>query len=1018
MALRFDTYDIPFVGKLDQRTNPRILPPGNFVQLYNVEFYRTGELGKRPGVNLTCSSADGLHVDRFFRWRDQIGVVDGQGSDSVAAQMYLRIPGTADYSPQFTVPAPTIERRPLFHDLSQDIIADVACAGGYTVHVIMCVTDGNVILRVMRDSDGDTVSETILGTVSGNQKSVRAAASGDYVLVTWSGGAANNIRAVWVRCDLNPPTISSLATLATDEETGGACLHDLCGRNTTSPTWVLAYRTSTATLKAALVDNTPATTASVTIGSTETPLALSVENNQTAGGGTTFVNWFANVGGSSAWRYAALNSSFAVAVGSPWDWFASTVVSPRISTVSIRDDGSALLFNSEWAGSADQVPITSWATGTGGGVVGSVQRKRRPWIISDAWRENARHYVWVKDLTRATPVSSAILLEVDGEQDEDTTLAYVAATELPGAQGNHVTEILPSSVSSDGTRMRTAIAGRYVPTENRIGAYEMSARFDHKGRYQNVMFGGSCYMAGGAILQYDGVRAFENGFPQAPVLDGQAVGGSAAWGSTGTVTYVALYESVDAGAERHRSFLGPPLQVEIATATDEVELFFEHCTLSRRFWGPNAVIEDPRVVVTIYRSISPNSDVLHRIFRFESTPAACINDPTILTNGTLTDTGQNITANEPLYTLGGNLENSMAIGGATSLVVHGERLWAAGGSELDVIRISKQFVTGEPAQFALGLELRIPGEEIVGMESLNTTLVAFGKRRIYKIVGDGPNDTGDPSTGWWTVATIDTDVGCSDPRSIVNFPGGIIFRSDRGFYMLGLDMVPEFIGADADILGRTYTDIRSAEVVANKQQVRFYCARPEESRAQTGDTVAIVFDYFEKKWLQWVYTHVGTVADSIYVNGQHHHVTETANWYSEPEDPEDPVYWDAQNWYGARVKTGNNIFSSLHGQKKLGRFMLQGSLVGEHNLLVRFWKDDSLTQEWKLKYANLGASQLYQQRYKPRYGLGQSYAFEIIEEQYSGLEVVVDSAGFRLTGMSASVARVGGLRRMPTYASR
>ena len=76
---------------------------------------------------------------------------------------------------------------------------------------------------------------------------------------------------------------------------------------------------------------------------------------------------------------------------------------------------------------------------------------------------------------------------------------------------------------------------------------------------------------------------------------------------------------------------------------------------------------------------------------------------------------------------------------------------------------------------------------------------------------------------------------------------------------------------------------------------------------------------------------------------------------------------------------------------------------------------DTLTQ----LSAQLAQMALYQVRVDPRWQLGQTYSWEFIEEMgIAGEEMVADTEGFTLTGMSAMVGHMGRLRPMPGAASK
>jgi len=115
----------------------------------------------------------------------------------------------------------------------------------------------------------------------------------------------------------------------------------------------------------------------------------------------------------------------------------------------------------------------------------------------------------------------------------------------------------------------------------------------------------------------------------------------------------------------------------------------------------------------------------------------------------------------------------------------------------------------------------------------------FKADRIYIVQGDGPGATG--VGGDFFIQTIATDEGCIAQKSVVTFPGGVIFLGKKGFMQLSRDLQVSFIGAPVSTTVTTATGVvYSAVLVPTKNQVRF-----------TLPSTTVVYDYYQGQWMVW-----------------------------------------------------------------------------------------------------------------------------------------------------------------------
>lgn len=117
----------------------------------------------------------------------------------------------------------------------------------------------------------------------------------------------------------------------------------------------------------------------------------------------------------------------------------------------------------------------------------------------------------------------------------------------------------------------------------------------------------------------------------------------------------------------------------------------------------------------------------------------------------------------------------------TFVCVHNERLWATGDSTAPqgvyYSALNDGDTLGDAGSGGGIINVRTFGDEVVvGLASINTSLLVFHRRGISRITGYGAADTeADP-------AGVTADVGTIAPESIVAFDNIAYFVSDRGLY--------------------------------------------------------------------------------------------------------------------------------------------------------------------------------------------------------------------------------------------
>ena len=121
------------------------------------------------------------------------------------------------------------------------------------------------------------------------------------------------------------------------------------------------------------------------------------------------------------------------------------------------------------------------------------------------------------------------------------------------------------------------------------------------------------------------------------------------------------------------------------------------------------------------------------------------------------------------------------------------------------------------------------------LKSMDGRLIIFKERSILYMAGEGPANDGS-NDDFSDPQLITTDVGCIDQRSLVLAPMGIMFKSDKGIYLLDRKLQVSYIGAPVEQFnGNTIT---SAFLLENVNEIRF----------SSLEGTTIVFNYYSKAW--------------------------------------------------------------------------------------------------------------------------------------------------------------------------
>ena len=353
--------------------------------------------------------------------------------------------------------------------------------------------------------------------------------------------------------------------------------------------------------------------------------------------------------------------------------------------------------------------------------------------------------------------------------------------------------------------------------------------------YSTAQMGENLHFTGGVLQMYDGSHVVEHGFhffPEGftctPVLSGGFM-------ADGTYSVTFCWYWADGKGQLFRSAPGQPVSVTITGGGGFGSI---SCTVpTLRLTSKTGAITPP--ILAAFRTPA-NLTALQRVGNGAADPVLApvySSTSTDTVSFTMTVADTTIAANEFLYTTGGTLSN-IEPGGAALVATSHDRVFLAGMPGLpNTVFFSQEWVPGTPANFnpALSVNVSQSGGPITAIATMDTNVLFFKESQIYFMSGEGPDATGNNSL--FTLPQLVTaDVGCTLPESICLSPLGLMFKTNKGIYLLDRSLNCTYKGANAEGFNSLKTS--AAVLVDGVNQIRF----------TTANGPALIYDYYFDQW--------------------------------------------------------------------------------------------------------------------------------------------------------------------------
>ena len=827
MALETQQIEIPLVGGVSTKAAEQIVQQPKLLDLRDADMSEPGKLKKRAGhTALTKPQQGGVNLARLealLSSETELHVFqDGRG--------YVWSAGQDKWQDHDAYVTSTRTRSEVVHASTLEDAS--ACQAVYHNGVVIYYSYGTnraapIELRVIDYTTGALLlPPDELNPVNDHG---RFAVVGDTVMLFDTGGGSistmtldtTDVAAGW----------SSRVTVVSDVLTGYSN-YDLATADDGGTTYVyLSYTAdigggaATSVYKVVKVDVAGSVIASDTLGNGVQ--ARCVEVYPLSPASTIAVVWGNDAVGSIQWALFTTGGSASTGLAT----YASGVTADNLTA---SGDASILtLFWEVTAADPQDRAVAFKAVNFGTSTFSSTVTHTGYGLAHDAFMYRDRIFV---GLAHQTDLESVYLTcEWNGSDDATLGQLYPVGKYLsPQAGGLRPQgDIAQVTSTPNSTRTWAAVSRFQVFSENgELQAKKAVTRCDiamgTAVNWRSELVGGRLYVSGGVPQTFSGGAWADVGWVHSPPAPTLSENGSGSLSTSGTYLYVLVYEWRDSEGRLYRSPVSEPTSI---TMTGDSQVLINHTSPPVSLAKLRDDIGSP-ALVAIYRTVDAGT-VYYRVTGFDEDPMDADGAGGYLDGAS----DASIQDNEVLYTTGGELDH-YAPPPTDYFAQHQERLWAI-SSETGDLWPSGLFIEGEGPWWhpALVISTERRGRKPTALASLDDKLVVFWEREIGYLYGEGPNNTG-AGGAFSPIFPVQSDVGCTEPRSVLTTPSGVFFKSSRGIYMLGRDLSVQYVGAEVeDFNGDT---IVAANLVQERHEARFV----------TSNGRTLVYEYLLGQW--WV----------------------------------------------------------------------------------------------------------------------------------------------------------------------
>ena len=948
MSVIKDSIKVNFGGGLDQKTDPKQIAADDFLALNNMVFTTGGRLTKRngfaggytktvssPNPSLTYSAVPGSlsSAIKVFSYNNELLLNDSWNL----------------YSWDASALAWNYKGRSTRVSLSsQSVIAN----GALTFRSCDVSIDATSGVKVFAASANDGVhSYYSIQDIATGQFIVNQASLGGYNYVrcisipgkSWVVGVNSSTGHIDYQAIVGQTVTGGIVSLVTDLNATNQ-FYDIDVDASTGSIYIAYYTTGPSIKIAAL-------SASLAVGNSITEIGEVASNGLSWFGDGTNI-WVVYNNGSATKAFVVNNAVSSTVLG-------TTVVDAAASNCNAvtgcwsSTQSQAFIFydNISITASVVTAAAITYNTLTVGGTAGtpvlfcgSVSVNSKAWAISGIPHLMALYSIdvvqatnFLLNLYNVTPTmggaaNNDVVANIAGKLSPDEAAQIClnggkngGSGTLPGAKQNSLGywELAALQNNDYGTASVYYIAPTAV----------MDVQFNFSPLNPDVQtLGNNVAMAAASVINYDGASLNEQNFHLYPGHMGYAVhntGGFMGLASSDSLySYIAVYEWIDNQGQVHRSFPSP-----VTTPLGSASYTFASGTVTGSITLTVPMLRvtnkpGTQVVVNLYRTVA-NGSVYFQVTQEFGT---IINDPSVASK-TYLDTLPDsiILGNIQLYTTGAL--GYFAPPASSALTNFKNRAIYVSSEDSFQIGYSNAVLQNFPVQFVPEFLQNIGtvGGGLTTVAQMDDKMVLFKSGTIsgpaiYYMQGQGPAPSG-AGNDFQDPLPIAVDAGCVDRPSVVLTPVGLMFKSDKGVYLIDRSLQASYIGAQ--VAGYNQYSVLSAQLIPNTTQVRFWLS----------NGTLLMFDYFYKKWATW--TPPAGISDCIF-QGQHTYVDAAGQVYQETpglyvDGTNTPVLW---SFTSAWIQ-----MMGLQGYQRAFWLLLIGDYISAHKLAVSLYTDFSSTPD-------------------------------------------------------------------------
>lgn len=999
------TIAIPMGGGLDVKTDAKVVLPTKLTALENAEFVEGGSVRKRPGYDRVTAPANALGLATR---KDELLCLTTTGIHSYDAHTGA-FQDAGEYCPMTWVAEPVV------NSTSAQTRGDCATNSGVTAYAWQDSRGG--VRYALYDSVTGAAFLADGSLSSANASEPKVVASGENLVIAYRDTANNDLKYKLIRPgDITGSIASAVGDLTTTLSANSD--YDIVGGDTAS-FWVL-YEDSSGgvdlTLKRFSSSCALLVTAVVTANDVERPLALAYN-------GAT---------GKLLVAYATTASGDTTVAEYTGSSLAPTGVTTTITqantlegiSLAALDDGGISCYTTSATGGAN---TTSWyyRNASGTETSGTILKGH---TYSSGWNAGSIGYHILSFDSITSLQDSYFVFRHDG----------VLVGRLFYGEGNGNPR---TSSASYGPRVSALGDGTFqcvleyrtgLPTDSGAnkdvikpdaaftGVGLRRVVFDPGPTPSSVDLEGTAYLSGSMLWAYDGgphpVEANPLQWPDwAPgVANGGTLASSARAGSIpiGSLNYRVYAEFTLANGQRVRS--AAITRLLTTASSNEVDMTIPSIPFTR--W----LSDRPNLRFVVYRTEVNKSDLYYRVSSSDPSStgdnAHCANDPataTVAFTDNMTDAV--LITQELDYQCQGELPHLAPDGTSFAAAAQARLFLVGGGTKPNNIAPSLLRFDGEPVHFnpnQVISETPTYGGAVTGVAPLNDVVVAFKERAVFAVAGNGPDNTN--SSGFFETRALSSDMGCTDPGTIVSLPIGVMFKSRKGFHLITPDFQIAYVGADVEAYN-TQTFVGAAPV-PDSNQVVFVSA----------DGPALVFDWYYRSWAVWT-NHTGLDA-CVWKEDTFAYLRDDGYVFLRNSG----VYTDGGTGYALKIRTAPiRPENSVQRQWLVGPVTVLGDYRSLHRLLVDviYDRDESAFERFTVTPANFVNTELYgddtpygdadyyggdiasgeyQFEFKPKRSKCQTVRFE-----FTDIPGTNPGASYEITELAMRVGLIGGNARLP-----